>query len=54
MSGVTSGEKKGDREIIDRNTRDLVNSGVKPDKAEKMARESMERVDRKLRDEGKR
>jgi len=48
------GEKQGDRDVIDRNTRDLVESGVRPDVAKRMARESMERVDRKLRDERKR
>lgn len=48
------GEKQGDREIIDRNTRDLIASNVRPDVAKRMARESMERVDRKLRNEGKR
>lgn len=48
------GEGQDDRKIIDRNTRDLIDSGVKPDVAKRMARESMERVDRKLRNEGKR
>tara|TARA_Y100000310_G_C20531866_1_gene738879 strand:- start:776 stop:895 length:120 start_codon:yes stop_codon:yes gene_type:complete len=36
------------------NQRDLVEAGVKPKKAEQMARDSMKRVDRKLREEGKR
>lgn len=48
------GERDGDREIISRNTADLMKAGVKQDKAEAMARESMVRVDRRLRDEGKR
>jgi len=49
-----SGEKQGDREVMDRNTRDLVDAGVRPEKAEEMARESMRRIDRKQREEGKR
>lgn len=49
-----SGEKAGDRQVIESNTRDLINAGVKRDKAEQMARESMRRVDQKLRDQGKR
>lgn len=49
-----AGERDGDRDVIHRNTRDLIESGVKPKLAKKLARESMERVDRRLRDEGKR
>jgi hypothetical protein len=49
-----SGERAGDRKIIEENKRDMVESGVKPAKAEQLARESMIRVDRKLREEGKR
>lgn len=49
-----SGEKQGDRDVMSRNTRDLVNSGVPARKAEDMARESMIRMDRKLREQGKR
>lgn len=48
------GERQGDREVMDRNKRDLVDAGVKPEKADQMARDSMKRVDRKLREEGKR
>lgn len=49
-----SGEREGDRDVMQRNTRDLMESGMKREKAEKMARESMLRVDRKLREQGKR
>lgn len=49
-----SGEREGDRKIIADNKRDMIESGVKPKKAEQLARESMIRVDRKLREEGKR
>lgn len=48
------GEKQDDRRVMDRNVKDMVESGVKPDKAREMARDSMIRTDRKLRDEGKR
>tara|TARA_R110000823_G_scaffold4724_1_gene18703 strand:+ start:1664 stop:1813 length:150 start_codon:yes stop_codon:yes gene_type:complete len=48
------GEKIGDRKVMDTNVRDMVESGVKPERARKEARESMQRVDRKLRDQGKR
>ena len=51
---MQNGERDGYREVMRRNQRDLVEGGVDPRKAEKMARESMQRVDRKLRDEGKR
>lgn len=47
-------EREGDRKVIENNTRDLVQSGIKPKKAEQMARESMIRVDRKLREKGER
>jgi len=49
-----SGEREGDRDVMSRNTRDLMDAGIKREKAEKMARESMLRVDRKMREEGKR
>ena len=49
-----SGEKQDDRKVMENNTRDLVNSGVKPAKAEQLARESMKRVDRQLREKGER
>ena len=49
-----SGERAGDRKIIEENKRDMVQSGVKPAIADQRARESMIRVDRKLREEGKR
>lgn len=48
------GERDGDRKVIENTTRDMINSGVNPRKAEQLARESMIRVDRKLRNEGKR
>ena len=48
------GEKPRDREVMDNNTRDLVESGVRPEKAREMARKSMVRVDRQLREQGKR
>lgn len=55
MSGTGSGgERGGDREVIERHTRELREAGVSPRRAEEMARESMRRVDRKLRDEGRR
>jgi len=49
-----SGEKQDDRKVMDKNVRDLVDAGAKPDTAKQMSRESMQRMDRKLRDEGKR
>ncbi|MCB9763922.1 MAG: hypothetical protein H6739_29395 [Alphaproteobacteria bacterium] len=49
-----SGEGQRDRQIIDENARSLVESGVKPKKAEEMAKAAMRRVDRKLREQGKR
>ena len=49
-----SGEKQDDRKVIDQNTRDAIASGVDPRKAQQMARESMIRTDRRLREEGKR
>lgn len=48
------GEKQGDREAMDRMTARILKNVPDPRKAEQMARESMVRVDRKLRDEGKR
>jgi hypothetical protein len=39
---------------MDRVARDLIASGTKPKDAQRVARESMLRTDRKLRDEGKR
>lgn len=54
MSIKTSGEKDGDRQVMDGNTRDLVEAGVPADKARRLARESMQRVDRQQRREGKR
>lgn len=49
-----AGERDGDREVMRNVQRDLVESGVNPRKAEQLARESMERVDRRLREERKR
>lgn len=48
------GEGQRDREVIRKNIRDMVESGVKPERARQEAVESMRRVDRKMRDEGKR
>lgn len=48
------GEKQGDREAMDRVTRKILESGVDSSTAREMARESMIRTDRKLREEGKR
>ena len=48
------GERQGDRAAMDQVTRDLVASGVRPDKAQQIARDSMVRTDRSLRDQKKR
>lgn len=48
------GEIRRGREVINNNTRDLIESGVRPETAREMARESMRRVDRQQREEGKR
>jgi len=50
----TPGEKAGDRRVMDDNARDLVDAGIPASKARQLARESMQRVDGKLRREGKR
>jgi hypothetical protein len=39
---------------MERNKKDLIDAGVKPAKADEMARESMRRVDRQLREQGRR
>lgn len=49
-----SGERQGDREVIDRMTKRIASDGVPPDKANEKARESMRRVDQRLREEGRR
>lgn len=49
-----SGEKRGDRAAMERVIGRIRSDGVPYKQAKRMARESMERVDRKLRDEGKR
>ena len=55
MSGTASGgEREGDRAVMERNTKDLRDSGVPQKKAEEMARESLRRVDRRLREKGER
>lgn len=51
---TAGGEREIDREVIENNTRDIIESGVAPDKARQMAVDSMRRVDRKMRREGKR
>lgn len=50
----SGGERDGDRAVIERNVRDMIDSRVPAKKAEQLARESMLRVDRKLREQGKR
>lgn len=49
-----AGEIRDGRAIIDRHTQELIDHGVKPGKAEQMARDSMRRVDRQQREQGKR
>jgi len=51
---TAGGEREGDRQVIDNNTRDIIESGIAPDKARQMAVDSMRRVDSKMRREGKR
>lgn len=48
------GERQGDREAMDRMTERIMQNVPDSKKARDMARESMQRVDRKLRDEGRR
>lgn len=49
-----SGEKEGDRKVMENNIRDLREAGLPAKKAEEMARESLRRCDAKLREQGKR
>jgi hypothetical protein len=48
------GEREGDRKVIEENTRSIMRHGVDPRRAEKMARDAMIKVDRELREKGKR
>lgn len=49
-----SGEKRGDRDVMDQLVRDLRQAGVKHETAEEKARKAMRDADRRLRDQGKR
>jgi len=49
-----SGERDGDRKVMDTLVRDAVKSGVKPDKAQEMARKAMVEADRRARERGQR
>ena len=49
-----SGEKPDDRAAIDRMTRRIMSEGVPAPAAVEKAKDSMRRVDQKLRDEGRR
>lgn len=51
---ASGGERADDRDVIDRMTKRMMSSGVPSDVAQREARQSMTRVDRKLRDEGRR
>lgn len=48
------GERKGDREAMERVADRMVQSGVRPDRAIEQARESVKRVDRQKREKGER
>lgn len=50
----SSGEKQGDREAMERVQGRMVRDGVPAETADRLARESMKRVDRQLREQGKR
>ena len=52
--GTTSGEQAGDRAAIDRTADRMIRDGVPKKVAHKKAVESMRRVDRRLRELGKR
>lgn len=49
-----SGERDGDREAMARVTQRFIDGGMDPREAERRARESMRRVDRMQREQGKR
>lgn len=49
-----NGERKGDRDVMDRVTKRLIDHGVKPEVAREHARESMKRTDRDERERGRR
>lgn len=51
---MTGGERKGDRETMDRLVKDQVQSGIKPQIAEEKARRAMLEADRRLQEQGKR
>lgn len=49
-----SGEREGDREAMRRTQKAIMSDGIPREQAAKMARESLERVDRRKRESGKR
>lgn len=49
---MASGERQEYREGMERLTRQLVGSGIKPSAAEQMARDSIRRIDRKRDEQG--
>ena len=49
-----SGEREGDREAMRRVQKAIQDDGIPREQAAKMARESIERVDRRQRKQGKR
>ena len=51
---TSGGERSNDRDVIDRMTKRMMGSGVPAGDAVKAARQSMTRVDRQMRDEGRR
>lgn len=48
------GERQGDREVLDRLTKDAIDAGMSSETARRKAREAMLEVDRRLREQGKR
>lgn len=50
----TEGERAGDRAIIDKHTRELIEAGADPRKAREVARQAMIEADRVKRRQGKR
>ncbi len=49
-----SGERKGDRKVMDNVTKRLIDHGVDKERAREMAQESMKRTDRNERERGRR
>ena len=54
MSRIQHGEGERDRKVIADISRDLQREGINKSDADRRARESMLRVDRRLREQGKR